>query len=202
MTLPKFRVVAALLLTAWLVGAAEPPQKPKDPQSSYEPRSRPGAGQKFLEKFVGDWEVAKTFYPQNGDPVRQKGECKQSMMHDGRFLRSEFVFGEGDAKTTGLGIIGFETDTGLFTSAWTDSRSTRMSFRQSQDKFDGKVIVLHSRTLQEGGKEGRHSHTVTRLEDDGRKIVHRQYTAGKDAKDRLVMELVLTRKKEAPPPEK
>lgn len=199
MILPTIRVVLVLLLGACLVRAAEPPRKPKDPQSTYEPRSRPGAGQKFLEKFVGDWEVAKTFYPQTGDPVRQKGECKQSMMHDGRFLRSEFVFGEGDAKTTGLGIVGFEPDTGLFTSVWTDSRSTRMSFRQSKDKFDGKEIVLYSRTLQEG-KEGRRSHTVTRLEDDGGKIVHRQYTAGKDGKDRLVMELVLTRKKEAPRP--
>jgi hypothetical protein len=197
--LPKARVVAFLLLSAWLVGAAEPPPGQKDPQSAYEPRSKPGAGQKFLEKFVGDWNVVKTFYPQSGDPVRATGECKQAMMHDGRFLRSEFTFRQEDATTTGLGIVGFEPDTGKFTSVWTDSRSTRMSFRQSQDKFDGEQIVLHSRSLEDGGKEGGTSRTVTRLEDEGRKIVHRQYTAGKDGKDRLVMELVLTRKKEAPP---
>jgi hypothetical protein len=62
----------------------------KDPQSIYEPRSIPGAGQKFLEKFVGDWAVAKTFYPRTGDPVRQNGECRQTMIHEGRFLRSEY----------------------------------------------------------------------------------------------------------------
>jgi hypothetical protein len=201
MMLPRFRVVFFLLLSALLVGAAEPPPAQKDPQSAYEPRSKPGAGQKFLEKFVGDWEVAKTFYPQNGDPVRATGECKQTMMHEGRFLRSEFVFGQGDAKTTGLGLIGFEPDTGLFTSVWTDSRSTRMSLRQSQDKFNGEEIVLYSKSLQDGDKETRRSRTVTRLEDDSRKIVHRQYTAGKDAKERLVMELVLTRKKEGPRPD-
>jgi hypothetical protein len=199
---PKTRVLVVVLLSAWLVGAAELPQEKKDPQSTYEPRSRPGAGQKFLEKFVGDWDVAKTFYPQTGDPVRQKGECKQAMMHDGRFLRSEFVFGQGEAKTTGLGIIGFESDTGNFTSVWTDSRSTRMSFRQSEEKFDGEQIVLHSRSLQEGGKESRRSRTVTRLEDDGRKIVHRQFTSGRDGKDRLMMELVLTRKAESSRPAK
>jgi hypothetical protein len=198
--LPKRRVLFVLLLTAWLVGAAEPPPEKKDPQSTFEPRSKPGVGQKFLEKFVGDWTVEKTFYPQKGDPVRQKGECKQAMMHDGRFLRSEFVFGEGETKTTGLGIIGFEADSGKFTSVWTDSRSTRISFRQSQDKFDGEQIVLHSGSLQEGGKEARRSRTVTRLEDDGRKIVHRQFNSGKDAKERLIMELVLTRKGEAPKP--
>jgi hypothetical protein len=196
--LPRFRVVAFLLLSAWLAGAAEPPQEKKDPQSAYEPRSKPGAGQKFLEKFVGDWEVAKTFYPQAGDPARATGECKQAMINDGRFLRSEFVFQQGDNKTTGLGLIGYEPDTGLFTSVWTDSRQTRMSLRQSQDKFNGEEIVLFSKSLSDGDKDGRRSRTVTRLEDDGRKIVHRQYTAGKDAKERLVMELVMTRKKEAP----
>jgi hypothetical protein len=200
--LPKTRVLVVLLVTAWLVGAAEPPQEKKDPQSTYEPRSKPGVGQKFLEKFVGDWEVEKTFHPQTGEPVRQKGECKQTMMHDGRFLRSEFVFQQGEAKTTGLGIIGFEPDTGAFTSVWTDSRATRMSFRQSQDKFDGQEIVLHSRSLQDGGKESRRSRTVTRLEDEGRKIVHRQFTATQDGKERMVMELVMTRKTEAPRPAK
>ena len=35
---------------------------------------------------------------------------------------------------------------------------------------------------------------MTRLEDDGRKIVHRQYNLSGDGKERLVMELVLTRK--------
>jgi hypothetical protein len=201
MTLSKTRVLAALLGASLMVTAAEPPPEKKDPQSSYEPRSRPGAGQKFLEKFVGDWDVAKAFFPQTGDPVRQKGQCKQTMIHGGRFLSSEFVFGEGESKTTGLGLVGFEPDTGLFTSVWTDSRQTRMSFRQSQDKFDGQEIVLHSKSLQEG-KEARHSRTVTRLEDDGRKIVHRQFSIGKDNKERLMMELVLTRKAEASRPSK
>lgn len=63
------------------------------------------------------------------------------MIHDGRFLQSEFTFGNGESKTTGTGIVGFETQTGLFTSVWTDSRSTRMSLRQSKDKFNGEVLI-------------------------------------------------------------
>jgi hypothetical protein len=175
----------------------------KDPQASYEPTSKPGEGQKFLEKFVGDWKVAKTFYPRSGGtPFQQTGECRQTMIHEGRFLQSDFTFERGKTTTTGKGLIGFETASGLFTSVWTDSRSTRMSFRQSKQKFDGKQIVLHSATLSpEGGKE-RVSRTVTRLEDEGRKIVHRQYTAGEDGKERLVMELILTRIEKTSPPRK
>ena len=174
-----------------------PSAKQNDPQSEYEPRSRPGEGQKFLQKFVGDWEVAKTFHPRAGAPVRHKGECRQTMMHDGRFLRSEFVFGQGDRKTTGLGLIGFETATGKFTSVWTDSRATRMSFRQSKHAFNGTEIVLFSQSFGDGNKEARRSRTVTRLEDEGRKIVHHQYTAGPDSKERLIMELTMTKKGKA-----
>ena len=101
------------------------------------------------------------------------------------------IFGETDTYY----IIGFEPATGLFTSFWTDSRATRMSVRQSRDKFNGEEIVLYSKSLAEGGtREGRLTRTVTRLEDDGRKIIHRQYAVSTDGPERLMMELVMTKK--------
>jgi hypothetical protein len=194
------RIPAFLVLTAviCLASAADPPQRPKDPQSNYEPRSEPGAGQAFLQKFVGDWEVDKTFYRRSGAPVHMKGQCQQAMIHGGRFLRSEFVFGNGDDRTTGTGIIGFEPGSGTFTSVWTDSRSTRMSLRQSKGAFNSKEIVLYSASLTAAGKGARRSRTVTRLDDGGHKIVHRQYAAGQDGKERLMMELLLTRRGKVP----
>jgi hypothetical protein len=195
------RLVVASGLLACLLGAAQK-EKGKDPQSTFEPRSAPGAGQKLLEKFVGDWDVEKTFHPRSGPAFRVKGTCKQTMIHQGRFLQSDFVFQQGETRTTGLGLIGFEADSGLFTSVWTDSRATRMSLRRSQERFNGKEIVLYSRSLADGGKEARRSRTVTRLEDEGRKIVHRQYAISADGKERLVMELLLTRKKTTAQPGK
>jgi hypothetical protein len=58
--------------------------------------------------------------------------------------------------------------------------------------------VLFSRSL-EGSDDSRLSRTITRLEDDGRKIVHRQQTAGPECKERLVMELTMTRMVKARP---
>src|SRR3954470_12929712 len=176
-------------------------QSKSDPQSAVEPRSGPGVGQKFLEQFVGDWDVDKTFYSRSGAPSRTSGFCRQTMIHDGRFLQSEFTFQQGDSKTTGLGMIGFEPGPGIFTSVWTDSRATRMSLRQSKDKFDGKQIVLFGRSLGEG-TDARTSRTVTQLEDNGRKIVHRQYNSGDGGAERLLMELVMTRKADVPPRDK
>lgn len=166
----------------------------KDPQAKFEPKSKPGEGQKFLEKFVGDWDVAKTFYPKTGEPTKSAGTCRQVMTQEGRFLESDFTFDGPGGKTTGKGTIGFEPETGKFTSVWIDSRQTRMSFRQADEAFDGKRIVLVGKALGAEPKDARRSKTVSALEDDGRKIVHRQYAVEADGKERLVMELVLTKK--------
>ena len=192
----KFRLgvlIAALIAIPVASGQAPPkPDDKKDPQEKFEPKGAPGAGQKFLARFAGDWKVEKTFYPRTpgAEPAKFMGECKQEMIHGGRFLKSEFTF-EGIA---GTGTIGFETATELFTSSWIDSRQTRMSFRKSAEKFDGAQIVLYGVSLDDPKAE-RKSKTVTTLSKDGDTIVHRQYAVGTDgAADRLVMQLEMKRK--------
>jgi hypothetical protein len=44
----------------------------------YEPPNAPGAGQKLLAQFAGDWDVVKTFFPKSGAPRVTKGTCKQT----------------------------------------------------------------------------------------------------------------------------
>ena len=190
-----FVALAVPAMACLLSGTAVPQDKKKDPMQSFEPRSKPGAGQKFLEKFVGEWDVVKTFHLRAGDPAKSTGQCRQTMIQNGRFLQSEFTFKSDSGETTGSGLIGFEPESGKFTSVWIDSRQTRMSFRQSDGKFDGTKIVLVGKALGEGPKEGgRKSQTTTTLEDDGNKIVHRQVAIDAEGKERLVMQLVMTKK--------
>jgi hypothetical protein len=115
------------------------------------------------------------------------------MIHDGRFLQSDFTFEQGGTRTTGLGLIGYDTAAGWFTSVWTDSRSTRMSLRSSREPFNGSEIVLYSAVLGENAPLPRSS-TVSRLEDGDRRLVHRQYTTTPDGKDLFIMELIMTRR--------
>ena len=130
----------------------------------------------------------------SGEAVRTAGECQQKMIHGGHFLESNFTFFEKDGgKTTGTGISGFDPKTGKFTTVWFDSRQTTMSMRQSDGKFDGKEIVLYGASLG-GEKPSRRSITRTHLEDDGRVLVHRHYLIQDDGRERLMMELRLTRK--------
>ena len=74
-----------------------------------------------------------------------------------------------------------------------------MSFRRSKDKFDGTKIVLYGVSFEEA-KDGRQSKTVTHLEDDGNKVVHRQFSFAADGAERLVMQLEMTRKAAKPAP--
>jgi Protein of unknown function (DUF1579) len=188
------RVAPLIVASCLFVAAAEPPGTQKVAQSSFEPNSVPGSGQKYFERMVGNWAVSKVFYPRKGEPVRSSGECRQTMIQDGRFLQSEFVFQQGGRKSTGQGIIGFEPDSGRFTSFWVDSRQTRMSARQSREPFDGAKIVLYSLALDPQAKDSRRSKTVTHFDEDGRKLIHRQYVLGSDGEERLMMELIMTRK--------
>jgi hypothetical protein len=188
--------VLETMIVSWLLTAAAIvcAQDSKEAQSSFEPRSATGLGQKYLAKFVGDWEVTKVFYPRTGEPIRTTGQCRQTMIQDGKFLQSDFVFQQGERKTTGTGVIGFEPDSGRFTSFWVDSRQTRMSARQSREPFDGDKIVLYSLSLDADAKDSRRSKTISQLEDHGRKLIHRQYTLGAGGEERLIMELVMARK--------
>jgi hypothetical protein len=191
----------AALLTVATAFAQQPPKADdkKDPQQQFEPKSAPGEGQKFLAKMAGEFSVAKTFYPRTpgAEPTKTNGSCKQEMVHDNHFLRSEFTFDAPSGKTTGTGVIGFEPGNGKFTSTWFDSRQTRMSFRQSKDKFDGTKIVLYGVSFEEA-KDGRRSKTVTHLEDNGNKVIHRQFSIAADGTERIVMQLEMTRKADKP----
>jgi hypothetical protein len=199
--LSRKRAMLTMLFSALGVGTAaaadEPAQKPaappKDPQASFEPRGEAGAGQKWMERSVGDWDVVKTISPPGKDPVKTTGTCRQRMVHGGKFLRSEFVFNELDGtKTTGEGLLGFDPVKGVFSSVWTDSRSTRLSLRQSEGPFDGESVALYSRTM-DNDPNARKSRTVAKLEDGGKRLVHRQYNAGPDGREFVIMELALTR---------
>lgn len=186
----------ALLISALLpclVAADEPAKAKKDPQAKFEPRSEPGLGQKFLEGFVGEWDVQKSFFPRAGEPAKTTGTCRQSFVQGGRFLQSDFVFKQGATTSTGQGLIGFEPETGKFTSVWIDSRQTRMSFRQGTESFDGKAIRLESKTLGPAEGETRRSRTVTTIDPGRTHIVHRQFAIAADGSERLMMELLMTR---------
>src|SRR5579862_6342462 len=187
MRLPMKNWILAIFLFA---GAAIAQQS----HNQYEPQNAPGAGQKLLAQFAGDWDLVKTFFPQHGQPIVTKGSCKQYMIQDGKFLQSDFTFVNPDgSKSTGTGISGFDSKTNRFTTVWFDSRQTTMSIRQSDGTFDGKNIVLWDTPL-DTEHPGRKTVARAHLEEDGRVLVHRHFVIDDKGNERLVIEWRMTRK--------
>jgi len=181
----------ALLLAAAVVLAA--PLHAQETHAAYERGGKPGAGQALLAQFAGDWQVAKTFFPAKGEPIKTKGTCHQKMIEGGRFLQSDFTFYDKDGKkTTGTGISGFDSKTNKFTTVWYDSNQTTFSIRQSDGTFDGTHIVLWATSL-DPEKPGRRTVARAHLEDDGRVLIHRHFLVEEDGKERMIIELRLTR---------
>lgn len=182
---PIIAIATLLLTTAALA---------QQTHNQYEPLNAPGAGQKLLEQMAGDWDCTKTFFPQTGQPRVQKGSVKQYMIQDGKFLQSDFTFVNSDGtKTTGTGIVGFDSKTNRFTTVWYDSRQTTMSIRQSDGTFDGKNIVLWSTALNPDDP-GRKTVARAHLEDDGRTLLHRHFLIDADGHERMMLEFRLTRR--------
>jgi hypothetical protein len=194
-----FRILSYALVAAALTGGSllsqEPPKRPPaEAQNSYEPRGGTGAGQKLLSEFAGEWDVVKTFFPAKGEPVQTRGTCTQKMVRDGHFLESDFTFFEKDgSKSTGTGISGFDPKTNRFTTVWYDSRQTTFSIRQSDGTFDGKEIVLHATNL-DPDRPGRRTVARAHLEDNGRVLLHRHFLIDDAGKERMMIELRMTRK--------
>ena len=179
--------IAAAFLIATFAGAQQT-------HNQYEPANAPGAGQKLLAQFVGDWDVVKTFFPANGAPIVSKGTCKQFMVQDGKFLESDFTFFDADGKkNTGTGISGFDSKTNRFTTVWFDSRQTTMSIRQSDGTFDGANIVLWATAL-DPDRPGRKTVARAHLEQDGHVLVHSHFVIDDQGNERKMIELRLTRK--------
>jgi hypothetical protein len=182
----KKLIVVALLFAS--VAVAQQTHK------EYEPPSAPGAGQKLLAQFVGDWDMTKTFFPANGQPTVTKGTVKQFMVQGGKFLESDFTFFDADgSKSTGVGICGFDAKTNRFTSFWYDSTKTSFSIRQSDGTFDGKTIILGATSL-DPDRPGRKSVARAHLEEDGHVLVHQHFSIDDQGKERLVLEWRMTRK--------
>jgi hypothetical protein len=96
-------------------------------------------------------------------------------------------------KSTGTGISSFDSKTNRFTTVWYDSRQTTMSIRQSDGTFDGKNIVLWD-TTPTPDHPGRKTVARAHLEEDGGVLVHRHFLIDDKGRERMIIELRMTRK--------
>jgi hypothetical protein len=156
----------------------------------------PGAEHEFLKKYVGDWDVDITSWSGPGAPAQMsKGTMKNTLIFDGRYLKSDFEGTMGGMTFKGLEVIGYDLFKKMYTTFWVDSMSS--SFMTTSGTLDktGKVLTETgmSPDPMTDGKTMQRFKNVTTFMGDG-KYKFEMYMVMPDGKEAKGMELVCTRK--------
>lgn len=114
---------------------------PEEMQRMYEEKNRTGEHHKWLEKSAGTWDAElKMWMEPGGEPMESKGTEKNTMMFDGRYLKSEFSGDWMGEQFEGFSLMGYNNADGQFESVWVDSSGTAIIF--STGEREGDTLVL------------------------------------------------------------
>ncbi|HXK61080.1 MAG TPA: DUF1579 family protein [Acidobacteriota bacterium] len=87
--------------------------------------TEPGQYHKYLEPFVGNWDVTVRMWGRPGQPPSEsKASSEQTLIMDGRFLHQTFRGTFMGKPFEGLGLKGYDNVKKMYVSAWIDNSST------------------------------------------------------------------------------
>jgi len=156
----------------------------------------PDKNHELLKKFVGDWDVdISTWQDPMAKPQMSKGTAKNTLILDGRYLKSSFEGAMGDMKFQGLEIIGYDLIKKMYTTFWVDSMSTSFMVTTGTLNTAGNVLTETgmSPDPMTDGKMMQKFKNVTTFISDG-KYKFEMFMVMPDGKETKGMELVYTRK--------
>lgn len=134
------RVAPAPAGTAVTVAQPEG-MSPEEMSRLYEEKNRTGEHHQWLKKCEGTWEgTMKMWMDPSADPIESKASEKNTMMFDGRYLKSEF---EGDwmgEPFKGFSLMGYNNTESRYETTWMDSSSTGIVF--STGERSGDTLTL------------------------------------------------------------
>ncbi len=156
----------------------------------------PGPEHELLKKYVGEWDVdISSWQDPAAKPEKSRGTMKNTLIFEGRYLKSGFEGSMGSMKFQGLEIIGYDLLKKMYTTFWVDNLST--SFMVTTGTLDAAGNVLtETGTFPDpmtDGKTMQRVRNVTTFLADG-KYKFEMYMVMPDGKEMKGMELVCTRK--------
>ncbi len=160
--------------------AADPPAKIA-PQPTYQTdmdmlaeAGTPGMHHRFLNHFIGDWDVLATLRRPGSPPEEYSASATFDWALDGRFLQEEISAEVMGMQLSMLNYLGYNNFKGRYTIAWLSSTSTSITTAIGYQNHDGTEITLFG-TIDEPHLN-LHERTV--------KTIYRS-----ESKDRFVVEI-------------
>ena len=194
-------VIMAFVALALPAAAQMPGQQEMSPQEKMMMEQMmkygtPGPGHELLKKYVGDWDVDISMWPNPGGPPQtSKGTMKNALIFDGRYVKCDFEGMMGGMNAKGLEVIGYDLFKRMYTTFWIDSWSTAFTFTSGTLDAAGKVLTetgLFPDAMTDG-KTMQKVKNVTTFMGDG-KYKFEMFMVMPDGKEMKGLELVYTRK--------
>ncbi len=127
----------------------------------------PGQPHKDMEKLVGDWVVDYTMWMEPGqEPMKMKGSCTNSMIFDGRYLKSDnnaIVMGQ---PMKGFMLQGFDNHRKVFNAIWIDSMGTGFAISEGKYDKDGALVMQGEMTDPMSGNLVQYRTVTTIIDKD------------------------------------
>jgi Protein of unknown function (DUF1579) len=129
---------------------AQPPAPPLDPaMEAWMKKMEPGAEHVWLDRFAGDYAVKCKMWLEPGKPPAEfSGEARIRRIMDGRFLQERFESDFQGQVFQGLGLTGFDTVKGKFTSSWVDTQSTFITQMEGSADAAANTLKLQGEVPQ------------------------------------------------------
>ncbi len=159
----------------------------QDEEMMMPPYAQPGPEHEQLQKMIGTWNVASTYWMEPGEePIVSEGRARITSMFEGRFIRQEF---SDLGSFEGFSIDGFDRLNGKFVSVWVDNFGTAMYTLEGTEE-NGVTTMYGDWPNPEGGLM-RVKSTSSWNEDGSLKVEMFNQVAGGEWSQ--MMELVYTR---------
>ncbi len=157
----------------------------------YEKMGTPEAPHRALARLAGTWAATIRFWGPDGSPTESSGVCEQKMLLGGRFLEQQFTGEMMGSPFEGIGITGYDNNTGRYLSTWIDSMSTAILFFEGTSGPDGKTITQEA-TYEDPVRGPMKWRSVTMIPDDNT-VLFEMYGTDKNSKEEKIMEITYTR---------
>ena len=140
--------VMMILLAVLVTGLPVLAQQKGDSAMPQMPSFGPPAEMQQVAKFVGTWKFQGEM---RMDPTKEwtksEATCVFSYVAGGAALQMEYTGPMMGMEMKGLGLTGFDRETGKWQSIWTDNLAGRISYYEGDFK-DGKLVVTGKDTMQ------------------------------------------------------
>ena len=190
-------LIAGCALVAPAYAQQQPAKRPETAAHSAPSDAAQAKGetpQQFLAKRAGEWTRTVRFVgQQDGQSDAISGRAKMSTIQGGQFLLEEYNDVVSGRPVTGTRLFGYNTSTGEYEAAFTNTSSPAILMLKGTSKDGGKVVDYTGEAANTRG--GRFTLNVRVRQVDDNQIVMTFSMTGSDGKPNTFQETTYARKK-------